>query len=171
MYSNIGKKIKVLAIVIFGIEAFAAFLSAIALMSVDEEMIPGGIIILLVGPLLAWISSWLLYGFGELIDKTCDIERNTRVMAYATAPNQFSAPQNQYRAAPPVAPAYAAPVQPAQPAYAPPAQPAQPAYAPPAQPAQPDPERIAQIERLHNQGLIDDQEYNQAIAKAQNERF
>lgn len=29
-------------------------------------------------PLLAWASTRLLYGFGELIDKVCDIEKNTR---------------------------------------------------------------------------------------------
>ncbi|MBP5245183.1 MAG: hypothetical protein J6036_01835, partial [Clostridia bacterium] len=31
-----------------------------------------------VGPILAWVSPFLLYGFGELIETNCEIERNTR---------------------------------------------------------------------------------------------
>lgn len=43
-------------------------------MATDEDLIGYG----LLGPVIAWVSSWLLYGFGELIDKTCEIEYNTR---------------------------------------------------------------------------------------------
>ena len=49
-------------------------------LATDEDFIDTAIILLFVGPIVAWISSWLLYGFGELIDKVCDIERNTRIV-------------------------------------------------------------------------------------------
>ena len=36
-----------------------------------------GLITMLAGPLLALVSSWILYGFGEMIEKIVDIEDNT----------------------------------------------------------------------------------------------
>lgn len=33
-----------------------------------------GFLISLSGAFIAWLSSWVLYGFGELIDKVCSIE-------------------------------------------------------------------------------------------------
>ena len=76
MYNDIGKKIKTFAKVQFVIEAIAAIIVAIILW-VDgpraSEVI--GWIVFFVGPVFAWISSWVLYGFGELIDKTCDIKK------------------------------------------------------------------------------------------------
>lgn len=76
MYDNIGAKIKGLAKAVFVIEAILAVIAGFYLMV--NTLIVFGVLVLLMGPLVAWISSWLLYGFGELIDKTCDIERNTR---------------------------------------------------------------------------------------------
>lgn len=78
MYDNIGGKIKGLAKATFIVEAIAAVITGIALMASDEDMIPVGLLVMVVGPIVTWVSSWLLYGFGELVDKACDIERNTR---------------------------------------------------------------------------------------------
>ena len=85
MYNNIGKKIKILATIMGIVEAAAAFMVGVVLLidSIDwgdEELIPVALLIMLVGPVVAWISTWMLYGFGELIDKTCDIARNTRTV-------------------------------------------------------------------------------------------
>ena len=74
MWNNIGKKLKGLAIVVFIIEALASVITGLLLI----EETDAGIILLLAGPLAAWISSWMLFGFGELVDKVTDIERNTR---------------------------------------------------------------------------------------------
>ena len=35
---------------------------------------------------LAYMSTWMLYAFGELVDKTCDIEKNTRALSENTYP-------------------------------------------------------------------------------------
>ena len=78
MYDNIGGKIKTLAKVTCIVEVILAAISGLALMVDDEDLIPIGLLVMLVGPVIAWISSWLLYGFGELISKASDIERNTR---------------------------------------------------------------------------------------------
>ena len=75
MYDNIGGKIKGLAIASFIVEAIAAVITGIALWVGTEEWWCA--LILFCGPIVAWVSSWLLYGFGEIIDKLCDIEHNT----------------------------------------------------------------------------------------------
>ena len=37
-----------------------------------------GLLILVCGPLVAWVSSWILYAFGELVETTAVNENNTR---------------------------------------------------------------------------------------------
>ena len=44
----------------------------------DGGMIFAVLLTLLLGPVLAWVSSRILYAFGELVDKTCENERNTQ---------------------------------------------------------------------------------------------
>lgn len=78
MYDNIGGKIKKLAKGIFIFEAISLVLTGFILTLTDEDLILPGVLILFIGPLVAWVSSWILYAFGELVDKACDIERNTR---------------------------------------------------------------------------------------------
>ena len=77
MYDNIGGKIKGLAKVIFFVEAIAAVITGFVFMAAHDYLIPVGLLVMILGPIVSWVSSWLLYGFGELIDKTCDIARNT----------------------------------------------------------------------------------------------
>ncbi|MBE6701730.1 MAG: hypothetical protein E7582_07595 [Ruminococcaceae bacterium] len=78
MYKNIGSKIKGLATIIFVIEALVSVVAGIVLLAIDEAFVWIGLIYLIGGPIVAWVSSFLLYGFGELIDKVCEIEKNTR---------------------------------------------------------------------------------------------
>ena len=116
MYDNIGGKIKGLAKTIFIVESIATVITGIALMATDEDMILVGLLVAILGPIVAWVSSWLLYGFGELIDKTCDIARNS------------SAGKSEAQ-------------------------------------SKVDYERISKIEKLRSQGLITEEEYQQAISK------
>ena len=78
MYENIGKKIKGLAKACFIVETIAAVLAGVIMIATDEDYIVYGAMIAILAPLVAWVSSWLLYGYGELIDKACEIEANTR---------------------------------------------------------------------------------------------
>ena len=77
MYNNIGGKIKVLAIVIGIVEAVSAVITGMVLCS-DSYMVGSGFLTMLLGPVVAWISSWFLYAFGELVEKTSENEANTR---------------------------------------------------------------------------------------------
>ena len=78
MYDNIGKKIKILAKILFIIGAVASMIVGITLMIIDKSGrgVVGlqGLLWLLLGPIVAWFSSWGLYGLGELIEKVCSIE-------------------------------------------------------------------------------------------------
>lgn len=78
MYDNIGNKIKGLAKAVFVIETIMSVIAGFILLTIDEDLSLIGFFLMIVGPLVSWLSSLLLYGFGELIDKANEIERNTR---------------------------------------------------------------------------------------------
>lgn len=75
MYDNIGGKIKGLTKWVCIIGSIIMAISGIVCMGQGEDFIPVGILLLILGPVLCWISSWILYGFGELIEKISNIER------------------------------------------------------------------------------------------------
>lgn len=76
MFTNIGRKIKVLAWVVCIVGMLASFVSAIILWVNagdyynSDEMILAGFIALIVGSLVSWVGSFFCYGFGQLIEKT-----------------------------------------------------------------------------------------------------
>ena len=74
MYENIGGKIKGFAKASFVVEAIAAFIAGFGVMVGDEIMI--GLLLMVLGPIVAWVASWLLYGFGELIDNTAPVKHS-----------------------------------------------------------------------------------------------
>ncbi|MBQ8323707.1 MAG: hypothetical protein IJX82_00970 [Clostridia bacterium] len=118
MYDNIGGKIKSLAKTLSILGAIATAILAIVLLCLDDKLLPFGVILLFFGPLFSWISSWLLYGFGELVENACTIERE----AYSKEKNhKVSMSVNS--------------------------------------------ERINEIQKLRAQGLLTEEEYQQAIAK------
>ena len=86
MFDNIGKKIKTLAeIIAFAGMIITVFLGLCYIVSyIDLEayeqkqntnLIISGLVLLIVGPIASWIGGFFTYGFGELIDKTCDIHK------------------------------------------------------------------------------------------------
>lgn len=71
MFSNIGGKIKNLAVVITWIGIITSVIFGIMMMATGYgEMVFIGFLVALVGSLLSWIGSFLLYGFGQLIENT-----------------------------------------------------------------------------------------------------
>lgn len=67
MYKNIGEKIKGLAKVTCIVEAIAAVITGMVLMTEGDELALIGFLVIICGPVVAWISSFLLYGFGQLV--------------------------------------------------------------------------------------------------------
>ena len=81
-FDNIGKKIKNftkwycwIMIILCWIAAIVGF---IILLDESEEVAFLPLIGGLVAPFIIWIGSWVMYAFGELVDKTCDIAAGNR---------------------------------------------------------------------------------------------
>ena len=81
MFNNIGGKIKGLAKVICWLGIILSVIIGIVLIIgatnrngyyryTDTTTIIYGIIVIVVGSLLSWIGSFVLYGFGELVDNS-----------------------------------------------------------------------------------------------------
>lgn len=74
MFYDIGGKIKIMAYVIFWggllLSFFAGFGAVSNEVFMDESTILWFVIYVLVGSLLSWGASLLVYGFGQLIENT-----------------------------------------------------------------------------------------------------
>lgn len=66
LYENIGVKIKSWAKWIFIVEAVSAIIGGFIMVGNDDAEM--GLIMVIAGPVVAWVSSWLLYAFGQLVD-------------------------------------------------------------------------------------------------------
>ena len=97
MYQNIGNKIKTLVKVVTWLGTIACCIIGFYFMSEDEAGIGFGI--LLGGSLAIWISGFVMYGFGQLVD-------NSDKLVKALVKTEASAPTAAVKEAP------KAPVQP-----------------------------------------------------------
>lgn len=119
LYSDIGQKMKNWAKGIFVVETILTILGAIITFFIEPEMFFLCVLMVVIGPLLAWISTWMLYGFGEIIDRLSSIDDKTTLSRPTAPPQNTYSAQNTYRAANPFygynqpsAPTSAAPNQP-----------------------------------------------------------
>ena len=78
MYDRIGEKIQTWAKMIFVVEAIASIIAGLVIMSESDELY--GILTIICGPIVAWVSSWILYGFGTIIVKLCEIADDTKYL-------------------------------------------------------------------------------------------
>lgn len=78
MFANIGGKIKSVATAACWIGILISVFAGIILLAAGDEGILYGLLIAGVGSLGSWLGSLTLYGFGELIVKVTQIEKNTR---------------------------------------------------------------------------------------------
>ncbi len=70
MFDNIGSKIKTLAQVVVWIGIIASVFSGSIVMTIDDEYVLLGFAIAIIGSLVSVSSSFVLYGFGKLIENT-----------------------------------------------------------------------------------------------------
>ncbi len=76
MFKSIGGKIKTLAGAITCIEIILSIVLGIILMTNDLVLV--GVLAILVGFLFSWVSTFILYGFGQMVensDKLVAVER------------------------------------------------------------------------------------------------
>ena len=80
MYNNIAGKIKLLAKIGFIVETIAIVIAGIGILLMDDEVINilTGVLVMVMAPFAAWASSWVLYGFGELIENTAKLVSNNK---------------------------------------------------------------------------------------------
>lgn len=84
MYNNIGKKIKLAAKIIGGLGIFTSVIWGLILISQafgywgEPIFIFMGLMVMAVGGFFSWAGTWLLYGFGELIENVAVIAENTK---------------------------------------------------------------------------------------------
>ena len=78
MFSNVGQKIMGLATLVCWIGIIVSILTGIIMMAASESLVLVGLLTAVVGSLGSWIGSWFTYGFGELLETTKKIEKNTR---------------------------------------------------------------------------------------------
>ena len=72
MFTNIGKKIQLLARVLCFVGIVGAVIGGVLMVIYSREEV-WGCVVAVVGPLFAWVSSWALYGFGVLIETNVTI--------------------------------------------------------------------------------------------------
>ena len=70
LYEDIGKILKNWAKWIFIVESISAIIGGIAMIADDSDSLLVGLLVILVGPLIALVSTWALYGFGQLVDNS-----------------------------------------------------------------------------------------------------
>ena len=75
LYENIGSKIKGLAKGIFLIESIGSVISGLVFLFEEEALL--ALLLIFIGPLVAWISSWILYAFGQLVENSDSIAIHT----------------------------------------------------------------------------------------------
>ena len=68
MFDNIGGKIKSLAMFFCCIGVIVSFVFGIVL--ITKKFFLWGILVIIIGSLMSWIGSWVLYGFGQLIENS-----------------------------------------------------------------------------------------------------
>ncbi len=105
MFENIGGKIKGLASVVCILGIIGSVISGISIIDYDGL---SGFLIMVLGSVFSWAGSFVLYGFGQLVD-------NSDIIAgrMGSAPNQWPAqPPVQNNDIPPVQNSYAPLVQP-----------------------------------------------------------
>lgn len=97
-YHNIGGKLKGLAKATFIVEAILSLIAGIAMMAEDEDLIATGFFTIIVGVLVAYVASWLLYAFGELVEDVSLLrgkvvgEKNVTYVQQAPYANTYAAP-------------------------------------------------------------------------------
>ena len=74
-FENIGSKIKTLAIITTIVGLATSVFLGLYILTTNALY---GVLIALIGSLVSWLSAFFMYGFGELIEKTTEITKNTK---------------------------------------------------------------------------------------------
>ena len=92
LFSNVGGKIKAVAKTMYVIETVAAIIAAIALIAAGDDFAGFAVLSAILGPMVALVSAWILYGFGEIVENATNSNARN-VNTYYMPPKPVSAPE------------------------------------------------------------------------------
>lgn len=94
LFENAGTKIKSWAFGLFIVEAVAAFISGVAVMTSNDEGFLLGLLVMAVGFLVAFITGLFLSAFGELVESSTENKNiNAKILAKLEAQEKAAAAQ------------------------------------------------------------------------------
>ena len=71
MFDNIGSKIKTLAKVVCWIGIIGSIIAGMAMIATMGSVgVLSGLLTIVLGTLLSWVGSFVLYGFGEMVENS-----------------------------------------------------------------------------------------------------
>ena len=79
MFDDIGEKIKSLAYAVFCVGIISSIIYGFVMAGTDENLILLGFVIIIAGSLISLMSSYIIYGFGQLIENTDQLVQNAKV--------------------------------------------------------------------------------------------
>ena len=104
LFNNAGTKIRKWAAALFVIESVAAFISGIVTMLSDDDQFFVGILVMVVGIVVAFITSLFLSAFGELVESTTE-NKNINEEILSKLEEQYPTPRPATYANPAASPA------------------------------------------------------------------
>lgn len=78
MYNNIWKKIKFLAQILFILGAISSIVVGLWVCFGTDTFMAIGLLYIVIGCICSWVMTWLIYGFGELIERVYNIDRKVQ---------------------------------------------------------------------------------------------
>ena len=86
MFNDAGEKIKKASKAIFIFQLICFIILGIVMITINDELTFAGICVMIAGIFIGWFSSVLVYGFGELVEKTCELSDKVRKIEKALNP-------------------------------------------------------------------------------------
>lgn len=81
MYNNLEGKLKILAIITMIVMTLGAIAGGIVIFAeADDEMIPVGVLIMIAGFFVGWVSSWPIYALGEIVGKVDEVGSDVEML-------------------------------------------------------------------------------------------
>ena len=94
MFDNVGSKIKALASFFCWGGIIASVIGGIIVITL-EDLVWAGLAVIIIGSLLSWVSSFVLYGFGELVVNSAIIAGKEGKIVVGGQSGNTVAPQNK----------------------------------------------------------------------------
>jgi len=68
LYNLIGRKVQMFAKVSMILGSVACVICAVVLLVLNPEFLPISVLMILIGPVCCWLSSFMLYAFGKIAE-------------------------------------------------------------------------------------------------------